>query len=180
MIALSVLAAAVLAFLDSPFVGLPSLCSSWLRWLHITDFDRQSSLEATPTIGMGTEGVPIMEASTAMGVARLMTRATILSPPILSLTRWGLPLRFPLSWACPWISSCRGKRKTSWTGERSCSPLPLLTVPSPLELLDTYRKTLVWSRREGSGVESDCHRRSGTAQTSSSVAPTSRARNSLG
>src|SRR5262249_50821980 len=29
------------AFLALTFVGLPSICSWWLRWLHITDFDRQ-------------------------------------------------------------------------------------------------------------------------------------------
>src|SRR5262245_61006366 len=33
------------ASLVSPFVGWPSRCSSCLRWLHITDFDRQISLD---------------------------------------------------------------------------------------------------------------------------------------
>src|SRR5262249_9636557 len=32
--------------LTSPFAGLPALCSCCLRWVHITDFDRQSSLGA--------------------------------------------------------------------------------------------------------------------------------------
>src|SRR5262249_31272834 len=31
------------AFLGSMFVGLPSPCSCWLRWLYITGFGRQSS-----------------------------------------------------------------------------------------------------------------------------------------
>src|SRR5262249_43282659 len=32
------------ASLGLMFVGLPSLCPCWRQWLHITDFDRQSSL----------------------------------------------------------------------------------------------------------------------------------------
>src|SRR5439155_6268944 len=49
----SVPAPAALAFLGPKFVGLPSPCSSWLRWFHITDFDRQNSLEGTITAGSG-------------------------------------------------------------------------------------------------------------------------------
>src|SRR5207245_11738224 len=33
------------ASLGLMLVGLPSLCSCWRQWLHLTDFDRQSSLE---------------------------------------------------------------------------------------------------------------------------------------
>src|SRR5262249_18508990 len=37
------------ASLGLMFVGLPSLCPCWRQWLHITDFDRQSSSGRTST-----------------------------------------------------------------------------------------------------------------------------------
>jgi hypothetical protein len=42
------------ASLAAPFDGLPSRCSSCVSWLHITDFDRQTSSGNT-RIGKGEE-----------------------------------------------------------------------------------------------------------------------------
>jgi predicted ATPase len=46
---------------------LPSLCSCWLRWLHITDFDRQSSLEIAPR-----QQAKSLELRAVMSLSRLL------------------------------------------------------------------------------------------------------------